>query len=151
MFRRRLAPGFAVLLVTLTALCAAGRGMAAALPGDDEKECPDFVPHVLLDAVANSVSKPVINSILAIAPLPVQTARIFCAWFNSEAAAQMSRSDTLWFQAGYGGLPGDLGSETPAFPKWDSPNPSLFRVQPSDTSQAPPYSNPFAPGTGTGR
>jgi len=142
MFSHRSRPGSSVLFLALAAFCAAGRGMAAELPSDEPKGCADFIPRALIDA-GNAMNPLVLTGATALAPLHAQTAQIFCAWVEIATAGQISRSDTLWFQAGYGGAPGDLGSGAPAFPKWDSPNPSLFRVLPGELPLDPnPFSHP---------
>ena len=143
MFSHRSRPGSPLLLLALAAFCVAGRCMAAELPSDELKGCADFAPRILMES-GNVFSPLVMNGVAAMAPLPAQTARIFCAWLEIAAAGQMSRSDTLWFQAGYGGAPGDLGSGAPAFPKWDSPNPSLFRALPGETNHVPLDATPFS-------
>ncbi|MDR3461309.1 MAG: hypothetical protein P4L76_03210 [Beijerinckiaceae bacterium] len=116
--------------------------MAAELPSDEPKGCAELTPRILIEA-GKVMSPLVLTGITALAPLPTQTAQIVCAWVEIAAAGQISRSDTLWFQAGYGGAPGDLGSGAPAFPKWDSPNPSLFRASPGELPLDPnPFSRP---------
>lgn len=135
---------FLAIMAAGVPMLRASRALAASLPEDDLRGCAAYAPRHLA-RTADFMTPYLSGAALALLPLPSETAKIVCAWIETAAASgQMSRRDTLWFQAGYGGLPGGaLAPDAPAFPAWESANPTIFRVSPGRGGTIDP--NPFAP------